>query len=125
MYFTWDMERAGNGVRSMVLEGAVEEWGVKLRLGGRVRGRERERRKGLEMEGGRDVDETGGRDGEDEDGLELEDELGLDGVGVSDEARMERNEEVMDDSLMRTFPHMHWALPGQFFSFLFFSSFRV
>lgn len=114
MYFTWDPWRATNEVKSMVWEAQVEEQGVRFRVRARLMRLRQERLERL-VDVGSGVEESGMEtETEDEEESRLKDELGLDGEDVSDEARMARDEEIMEDSLMKTFPHLHWALPGEF-----------
>lgn len=116
MYFTWDPWRATNEVKSMVWEAQVEEQGVRFRVRARLMRLRQERLERL-VDDGDGADESGietETETEDEEELRLKDELGLDGEDVSDEARMARDEEIMEDSLMKTFPHLHWALPGEY-----------
>lgn len=121
MYFTWDPWRATNEVKSMVWEAQVEEQGVRFRVRARLMRLRQERLERLvgvwdgAEEGGRETEKEMEIEEEDEEESRLKDELGLDGEDVSDEVRMARDEEIMEDSLMKTFPHLHWALPGECF----------
>lgn len=114
MYFTWDPQRATDEAKSMLQEAEEWEWGVNLSVWARSRPRQERRESGKWSEG---MEEGGGagdrEETEDEEGSveylsRLSDEL--------DKAVMKCNAKIMENSLMKMFPPLQWALPGEFSS---------